>query len=71
LLLVSEAKPEGRRGSHDELGRARPTDGSAAWRATRSTPEGTGDREHPAAPRDVRPDFGRADPAGGGPGKLL
>ena len=34
-------------------------------------PEGIGDREHQAAPRRIGPDFGQADPAGGGPGKLL
>src|SRR5205823_8661925 len=33
--------------------------------------EGSGDGEQPAAPRGVRPDIGQADPAGGGPGKLL
>src|SRR5262249_297724 len=32
---------------------------------------GTGDREHLVAPRRIGPDFGQADPAGGGPGKLL
>src|SRR5207248_6443878 len=35
------------------------------------TPEGTGDGEHPLASCRVGPDFGQADPAGGGPGKLL
>src|ERR1700686_1162969 len=34
-------------------------------------PEGTGNGEHPAAPRGVGSDAGQADPAGGGPGKLL
>src|SRR5438045_6330239 len=33
--------------------------------------EGSGDGEQPAAPRGVRPDIRQADPAGGGPGKLL
>src|SRR6202140_4015552 len=34
-------------------------------------PEGTGNGEHPAAPRGVGSDLGQANPAGGGPGKLL
>ena len=33
--------------------------------------EGSRDGEHPASQRGVRPDAGQADPAGGGPGKLL
>src|SRR5258708_7239366 len=34
-------------------------------------PQGPGDGEHTAAARGVGPDAGQADPAGGGPGKLL
>jgi putative transposase len=47
---------------------------SRVWRVEERSgqaAEGTGDREHPASPRGLRPDFGQADPAGGGPGKLL
>src|ERR1051325_9537374 len=33
--------------------------------------EGAGDGEHPASPGGVGPDPRQADPAGGGPGKLL
>src|SRR6516225_2938431 len=46
----------------------------AGWRAEERSgqaPEGAGDGEYPAAAGGVRPDAGQADPAGGGPGKLL
>jgi len=33
--------------------------------------EGSGEGEPPAASRDLGPDIGQADPAGGGAGKLL
>jgi hypothetical protein len=43
----------------------RPEDGSGA------ADEGPGEREHAAAPRDLRPDAGQVNLAGGGTGKLL